>query len=146
MRTVQGGHQTCLFHLEVIEFSSLNSEACGRDKCMMGLCSVPSFQETRLLLVKSVGNKEDLAVNVTVRRLCGLDAQSCPTLATPWTVACQAPLSMRFSRQDYWSGLPCPSPGDLPDPGIKPGSPHWRQILYQLSYEGSPMKSHKYIP
>ena len=43
--------------------------------------------------------------------------------ATPWTVACQAPLSMRFSRQEYWSGLPFPSPGDLPDPGIKPRSP-----------------------
>ena len=42
---------------------------------------------------------------------------------TPWTVAHQAPPSMEFSRQDYWSGLPFPSPGDLPDPGIKPGSP-----------------------
>ena len=41
---------------------------------------------------------------------------------TPWTVACQAPLSMGFSRQEYWSGLPFPSPGDLPDPGIEPGS------------------------
>ena len=43
--------------------------------------------------------------------------------ATPWTVACQAPLSMGFSRQEHWSGLPFPSPGDLPDPGIIPGSP-----------------------
>ena len=41
----------------------------------------------------------------------------------PWTVACQAPLSMEFSRQEYWSGLPFPSPGDLPNPGIEPGSP-----------------------
>ena len=39
--------------------------------------------------------------------------KSCPTLVTPWTVACQAPLSMRFSRQEYWSGLPSPSPGDF---------------------------------
>ncbi|XP_055443960.1 5'-3' DNA helicase ZGRF1 isoform X7 [Bubalus kerabau] len=43
--------------------------------------------------------------------------------ATPWTVAHQAPPSMEFSRQEYWSGLPFPSPGDLPDPGIQPGSP-----------------------
>ena len=43
--------------------------------------------------------------------------------ATPWTVACQAPLSMGFSRQGYWSGLPFPSPSDLPNPGIEPGSP-----------------------
>ena len=53
----------------------------------------------------------------------GLVAKSCLTLATPWTVACQAPLSMGFSRQDYWSGLPFPPPGDLPDPGIRLGSP-----------------------
>ena len=43
--------------------------------------------------------------------------------ATPWTVAHQAPQSMEFSRQDYWSGLPFPSPADLPNPGIEPGSP-----------------------
>ena len=43
--------------------------------------------------------------------------------ATPWTVAHQAPLSMEFYRQEHWSGLPFPSPEDLPDPGIKPGSP-----------------------
>ena len=43
--------------------------------------------------------------------------------ATPWTVASQAPPFMGFSRQEYWSGLPFPSPGDLPDPGIKPRSP-----------------------
>ena len=42
---------------------------------------------------------------------------------TPWTVAYQAPLSMGFSRQEYWSGFPFPSPGDLPDPGIEPGFP-----------------------
>ena len=42
--------------------------------------------------------------------------------ATPWTVALQAPPSMVFSRQEYWSGLLCPPPGDLPDPGIEPAS------------------------
>ena len=48
----------------------------------------------------------------------GLVAKSCLTLETPWT--CQVPLSTGFSRQEYRSGLPFPSPGDLPDPGIKP--------------------------
>ena len=43
--------------------------------------------------------------------------------ATPWTVAYQAPPSMGFPRQEYWSGSPLPSPGDLPNPGIKPRSP-----------------------
>ena len=46
-------------------------------------------------------------------------AQSCPTLATPWTAAYQAPLSMGFSRQEYWSGLRCPPTEDLPDPWIE---------------------------
>ena len=42
---------------------------------------------------------------------------------TPWTIAFQVPLPLGFSRQEYWSGLPCPPPGDLPDPGIEPESP-----------------------
>ena len=46
-----------------------------------------------------------------------------PDSATPWTVAPQAPLSMGFSKQKYWSGLPCPPLGDLPDAGIEPESP-----------------------
>ena len=53
---------------------------------------------------------------------CVLSHFSCvQPFVTLWTVACQAPLSMEFSRQKYWSGLPCPPPGDLPDPGIEPG-------------------------
>ena len=50
-------------------------------------------------------------------------AQWCLTLCDPWTAAHQTPPSMGFSRQEYWSGLPFPSPGDLPDPGIEPRSP-----------------------
>ena len=52
-----------------------------------------------------------------------LVAKSCPTLATPWPVALQALLCLGFSRQEYWSGLPFPSPGDLPNPGIEHQSP-----------------------
>ena len=53
-----------------------------------------------------------------------LVTQSCPTLnATPWTIAHQAPLSMGFFRQEYWSGLPCPALGDLPNPDIESVSP-----------------------
>ena len=52
-----------------------------------------------------------------------LIAQSCPTLCDPRTVASQAPLFMGFSRQEYWSGLPCPPPRDLPNPEIKPRCP-----------------------
>ena len=57
---------------------------------------------------------------------------------TPCTVAHQAPLSMELSRQEYWSGFPFPSPGDLPYPGIEPKSLHCRHILYCLSQQGSP--------
>ena len=62
-------------------------------------------------------------ITVTVTMKESEVARSCLTLLTPWTVARQASLSMGFSRQGYWSGLPFPSPGDLPDPGIEPGSP-----------------------
>ena len=52
--------------------------------------------------------------------MCAKSFQSCPTLCDPMDcVAHQVPLSMGFSRQEYWSGLPCPPPGDLPNPGIK---------------------------
>ena len=65
---------------------------------------------------------------------------SCVRLfATPWTVAYQASLSMGFSTQEYWSGLPFPSPGDLPDPGIEPGSPTMQADA--LSHQGSPKVS-----
>ena len=55
---------------------------------------------------------------------------------TPWTVAYQAPQSTEFSRQEYWSGLPFPSPGDLPTPGSNLGLPHCMQTLYYLSHQG----------
>ena len=60
--------------------------------------------------------------------------------ATLWTVAHQATLSMGFSRQEYWSGLPFPSPGDLPDPGIKPRSP----ALQADALTSEPIRIHKW--
>ena len=72
---------------------------------------------------------------------CAKLLQPCSSLQTPWTIAHQAPLSMGFSRQEHWSGLPCPPPGDLPNPGIEPTSLrllHGRQILYCLNHQGSP--------
>ena len=57
---------------------------------------------------------------------------------TPWTVAFQASQPMGFSRQEYWSGLPFPSPGDLPDPRVEPGSPALQEIFYCLSHQGGP--------
>ena len=57
---------------------------------------------------------------------------------TPWTIARQVPLSLGFSRQEYWSDLPCPPSGDLPDPGIEPRSPALRADSLPLSHLGSP--------
>ena len=61
--------------------------------------------------------------------------------ATPWTVAHQAPLSMGFSRQEYWSGLPFPSPGDFLDPGINPGTPALQVDSLPSEPPGKPKRS-----
>ena len=60
------------------------------------------------------------------------------SFVTPWTVANQAPLSIQFPRQEYWSGLPFPSPGDLPDPGANQHLLQWRVDSLLLSHLGSP--------
>ena len=65
-------------------------------------------------------------------------AQSCLTLATPWTEAYQAPPSMGFSRQEYWGGLPFPSPGDLPNPGTESRSPTLQADSLTAEPQGKP--------
>ena len=71
---------------------------------------------------------------------------SCARLfVTMWTIARQAPLSMGFSRQEYWSGLPCPPPGALPNRGIKPESPEAPALQVDsllLSHQKSPPNKH----
>ena len=64
----------------------------------------------------------------------------CSWIATSWTVAYQAPLSMGFSRQEYWSGLPFPSPGDNPNPGIEPGSPKLQADALSSESPGKPLE------
>ena len=68
----------------------------------------------------------------------GLVTKSCLTLATSCTIACQAPLSLGFSSQEYWSGLPFPSPADLPDPGIEPRSPALQADSLPTELQGKP--------
>ena len=65
---------------------------------------------------------------------------------TPWTVAYQAPQSMEFSRQEYWSGLPFPSPGDLPNPGIEPGSPALQADALPSEPPGKPKTKSRDLP
>ena len=63
-----------------------------------------------------------LLLSMSLVYVCAQSFSCGQPFGTPWTVACQAPLSMKFSRQEYWSHLPFPTPRDLPDPGIKPVS------------------------
>ena len=60
------------------------------------------------------------------------------SFVTPWAITHQASLSMGFPRQECWSGLPFPSPGDLPNPGIEPASPNWQGDSLLLGDQGSP--------
>ena len=68
----------------------------------------------------------------------GLVAKSCTTLVTPWTIPYQAPLSLRFPRQESWSGLPFASSGNIPDPGIKPASPELAGEFFTTESHGKP--------
>ena len=83
------------------------------------LCLVHPLREA----VLSTSPKSAPSALPACEKLKVLVAHSCPILATPWTLARQAPLSKGFSKRESWSGLLFPSPRDLPDPGIEPGSP-----------------------
>ena len=71
-----------------------------------------------------------------------LVAQSCQTLCDPVDCSPPAPLPMEFSRQEYWSGLPLPPPGDLPNPGIKPASPALVGGFFTTESPGNPIPYH----
>ena len=87
---------------------------CFSMNCSLFCSSVHEILQTRVLEWVAISFSKIKKVKLLSRvRL----------FVTPWTVPCQAPQSMEFSRQEYWSGLPFPSPGDLPDPGTEPGSP-----------------------
>ena len=72
--------------------------------------------------------------------MCSVVSIMSDSFATPWTVPCQAPLFMGFSRQKYWSRLPRPPPGDLPNPGIKPVSPATPILAGKFFTTGPPEK------
>ena len=92
--------------------------------------------------LESILKSRNITLLTKVHRVQGVEgvvAQSCPTFATPWTVAYQASPSMGFSRQEYWIGLPFPSPGDLHDPGIEPGSPAFEADALPSEPPGKPL-------
>ena len=94
---------------------------CNSYLCVLPVCRMwAAWEQQRCLALCS---EQCRAWHVNSERKKVKSLSHVPLFATPWTVAHQAPLSMEFSRQVYWSGLPYPSPGDLPDPGIEPRSP-----------------------
>ena len=109
--------------------------------------SLPLAPPGKLLLLSSISFYDyaticlsiHLLMDILVVSMCMLSHFSCVWLfATLWTVAHQAPPSMGFSKQEYWSGLLCPPPGDLPDPGIEPSSPTLQADSLPLSHWESP--------
>ena len=101
-----------------------------KQKCILSVLEARCPQERvdrAVLLLKAHSptpfskTQFDLLLTWLYRCVCVLSLVQ--LLATPWIIACPAPLSVEFSGQNHWNGLPFPSQGDLPDPGIKPGSP-----------------------
>ena len=121
----------------------------GRSFCLVALVTFPCF----LCFIpyrypgtnsrsSTVPNKWLMGILVLWVSVCKYSvAQLCPTLVTTWTVACQASLSLEFPRQEYWSRLPFPTPGHLPNPGTEPASLvsfALKMDSLPLSHQGSP--------
>ena len=87
------------------------------------------------LMVFTIYSFQNYSVNIYGG---GLVTKSCLILATPWTVSCQDHLSMGFPRQECWSELPFPSPGDLPYPGIEPWPPALESRFFTTEPPGKP--------
>ena len=102
------------------------------------LCSFPTW-------IQSLSAMTDKSITKNVRKRIWSKVKLLSHVwlsVTPWTVAHQAPPSMGFSRQEYWSGLPFPSPGDLPDPGIKPRCPAFQADALTSEPPGKPLRGY----
>ena len=113
----------CQVTLWKLGFWSLQTRTLSPNACVNQglLIHIPSAVLGPLVNKRRKSLKPVASIEMKVKVLA---TQSYPTLfMTLWTIALQAPLSLEFSRQEYWRGLPCSSPGDLPNPGIEPGSP-----------------------
>ena len=100
------------------------------------VCNDVRPQEFRTLchIVKTDNKVSEMASNMWL--VCLVTKSYLTLLRSPWTIACQAPLSMGFLRQEYWRGLPFPTAGDLPDQRMEPMSPAWQVDSLPLSYQG----------
>ena len=109
---------------------NLETSSCGRLILRDNTCGTWALDQTDLGLQSWFGHL--LSTDVCMRtQLLSLVRP----FVTPWTSTHQAPLSKGFPKQEYWNGLPFPSPGDLPNPGIKPASPTWQMDSLPLSHQ-----------
>ena len=143
--TVLGKKQLSLRQVKIPpQHGILPATSAILSKCLSGrlpdsfihLVINPSVNPSRIVLVSTQhpgGKATDYKFCCAV-----LSRFSCIKLfAAPWTIACQAPLSMRFSRQEHWSGLPCPPPGDLPNSVIEPASLTYAALANGLCITGT---------
>ena len=104
----------------------------------LNLRFVHSSSRGQCNLAVDFGSKQIWAHHLKWSKVKVLVTQLCLTFCDRWTVAHQTPLPMGFSRREYWSGLPCPTPGDLPDPGLDPSSVALQEDSLPLSHWVSP--------
>ena len=110
------------------------------------LISYQEYQDLAMsLIVPRVNNHHKAGISLDFTRVAYCHSLLSNSFATPWTIAHQIPLSVGFSRQEYCSGLPFPSPRDLPDPGIKPGSPSLQADALTSEPPGKPRSVVKYL-
>ena len=117
----------------VVQWFGLHAFTAGPKGLMPG-------QGTKIPPAEWCGQKKKKKlVNTDVEHICVCMLSCIQLLVTPWTVAHQTPLSVGFSRQEYWSGLPFPPPGDLPNPGITPKSPALAGRFFTPEPPGKPV-------
>ena len=122
-------------------FTGLNETQLLPQESKLGVIELPQKVMFSAHLNTSLISNRDLCKSLTNNKchfcLLFLVTKSYLTLLrSPWTIACQAPLSMGFLRQEYWRGLPFPTAGDLPDQRMEPMSPAWQVDSLPLSYQG----------
>ena len=129
----EGVKLTDLFLIQVVTQPEITCFWMNRKQASLVLTFLTQFSHLVSFLLAAF----PIISGVTyVLHMCSV-AKLCPTLVTPWTVALQAPLSVEFSRQEYWSGLSFPLPGDLPNQGSNPSLLHWQADSLPLSLLGS---------
>ena len=124
-------HRTGLERRDKVKLSSASSFFLFVGECVIATTLCKLHTHPHLIILKLF---TDLIIQDSFIFIM-LVTQSCPT---PWTIACQAPLFMGFSRQEYRSGLPCPPPGNLPNPGMEPTSPALAGGFFTTEPSGKP--------